>query len=31
VGERGVDRRRVTFVGYWRQGLTEEQVRARGE
>ncbi|WP_037676408.1 siderophore-interacting protein [Streptomyces griseus] len=27
VGERGVDRRRVTFVGYWRQGLTEEQLR----
>ncbi|MFF9522768.1 siderophore-interacting protein [Streptomyces achromogenes] len=31
VGERGVDRRRVTFVGYWRQGLTEEQLRATGE
>ncbi|MBX9399301.1 siderophore-interacting protein [Streptomyces sp. TRM72054] len=31
VGERGVDRRRVTFVGYWRQGLTEEQLRERGE
>ncbi|MFG3150633.1 siderophore-interacting protein [Streptomyces sp. NPDC048219] len=30
VGERGVDRRRVTFVGYWRQGLTEEQLRAQG-
>ncbi|PKW07981.1 NADPH-dependent ferric siderophore reductase, contains FAD-binding and SIP domains [Streptomyces sp. 1222.5] len=28
VGERGIDRRRVTFVGYWRQGLTEEQLRA---
>ncbi|MEU6772739.1 siderophore-interacting protein [Streptomyces sp. NPDC046759] len=28
VHERGVDRRRVTFVGYWRQGLTEEQLRA---
>ncbi|MFJ5916778.1 siderophore-interacting protein [Streptomyces ardesiacus] len=27
VGERGVDRRRVTFVGYWRRGLTEEQLR----
>ncbi|MFE5921101.1 siderophore-interacting protein [Streptomyces sp. NPDC056468] len=27
VGERGVDRRRVTFVGYWRQGLSEEQLR----
>ncbi|MEU9453686.1 siderophore-interacting protein [Streptomyces sp. NPDC048277] len=31
VGERGVDRRRVTFVGYWRQGLTEEQLRVAGE
>ncbi|OIJ65698.1 siderophore-interacting protein [Streptomyces mangrovisoli] len=31
VGERGIDRRRVTFVGYWRQGLSEEQLRARGE
>ncbi|MFJ9346768.1 siderophore-interacting protein [Streptomyces sp. NPDC101237] len=31
VGERGVDRRRVTFVGYWRQGLTEEQLRESGE
>ncbi|MFI6205213.1 siderophore-interacting protein [Streptomyces sp. NPDC051041] len=29
VGERGIDRRRVTFVGYWRQGLTEEELRAR--
>ncbi|MCF1595913.1 siderophore-interacting protein [Streptomyces muensis] len=28
VGERGVDRRRVTFVGYWRHGMTEEQLRA---
>jgi NADPH-dependent ferric siderophore reductase len=27
VGERGIDRRRVTFVGYWRQGMTEEQLR----
>ena len=27
VGERGFDRRRVTFVGYWRQGLSEEQLR----
>ncbi|MGQ4383189.1 siderophore-interacting protein [Streptomyces sp. SAS_270] len=27
VRERGIDRRRVTFVGYWRQGLTEEQLR----
>ncbi|MFI0511908.1 siderophore-interacting protein [Streptomyces sp. WSLK1-5] len=30
VRERGIDRRRVTFVGYWRQGLTEEQLRAAG-
>ncbi|MFG3104982.1 siderophore-interacting protein [Streptomyces sp. NPDC048182] len=30
VGERGVDRRRVTFVGYWRHGLTEEQLREEG-
>ncbi|MEU6445172.1 siderophore-interacting protein [Streptomyces sp. NPDC046979] len=30
VRERGVDRRRVTFVGYWRQGLTEEQLREQG-
>ncbi|MFH9671380.1 siderophore-interacting protein [Streptomyces sp. NPDC017405] len=30
VGERGVDRRCVTFVGYWRQGMTEEQLRAAG-
>ncbi|MEU6578078.1 siderophore-interacting protein [Streptomyces sp. NPDC046805] len=27
VGERGFDRRRVTFVGYWRQGVSEEQLR----
>ncbi|MFG2883927.1 siderophore-interacting protein [Streptomyces sp. NPDC048297] len=31
VGECGIDRRRVTFVGYWRRGMTEEQVRAAGE
>jgi NADPH-dependent ferric siderophore reductase len=31
VGERGIDRRRVTFVGYWRHGLTEEQLRELGE
>ncbi|MGW1169497.1 siderophore-interacting protein [Streptomyces sp. NPDC002550] len=30
VGERGVDRRRVTFVGYWRQGMAEDQLRAAG-
>ncbi|AYN41199.1 siderophore-interacting protein [Streptomyces dangxiongensis] len=28
VTECGVDRRRVTFVGYWRRGMTEEQLRA---
>lgn len=28
VAERGVGRRRVTFVGYWRQGMTEEQLRS---
>ncbi|MGW2208195.1 siderophore-interacting protein [Streptomyces sp. NPDC001781] len=27
TGERGTDRRRVTFTGYWRRGLTEEQLR----
>ncbi|MER5535695.1 siderophore-interacting protein [Streptomyces mirabilis] len=27
VRERDIDRRRVTFVGYWRRGLTEEQLR----
>ncbi|MEV8599978.1 siderophore-interacting protein [Streptomyces griseoviridis] len=31
VGVCGVDRRRVTFVGYWRRGLSEEQLRERGE
>ncbi|MEU7468413.1 siderophore-interacting protein [Streptomyces sp. NPDC044984] len=30
VGERGIDRKRVTFVGYWRRGLTEEQLREQG-
>ncbi|MFG3548065.1 siderophore-interacting protein [Streptomyces sp. NPDC047725] len=30
VHERGIDRRRVTFVGYWRRGLTEEQLREQG-
>jgi NADPH-dependent ferric siderophore reductase len=29
VGERGIDRHRVTFVGYWRLGLSEEQLRAQ--
>ncbi|MET9394259.1 siderophore-interacting protein [Streptomyces sp. NPDC006624] len=28
VRERGIDRRRVTFVGYWRRGMSEEQLRA---
>ncbi|GAA3838745.1 siderophore-interacting protein [Streptomyces chiangmaiensis] len=28
VGERGIDRRRVTFAGYWRHGLSEDQLRA---
>ncbi|MER7851026.1 siderophore-interacting protein [Streptomyces bacillaris] len=28
VQERGFDRERVTFVGYWRRGLSEEQLRA---
>ncbi|RAJ59830.1 NADPH-dependent ferric siderophore reductase [Streptomyces sp. Amel2xB2] len=26
VGERGFDRKRVTFTGYWRQDTTEEQL-----
>ncbi|MFF8671911.1 siderophore-interacting protein [Streptomyces sp. NPDC015242] len=30
VRELGVDRRRITFVGYWRRGVTEEQLRAEG-
>ncbi|MEV0633374.1 siderophore-interacting protein [Streptomyces sp. NPDC050619] len=30
VREREIDRRRVTFVGYWRQGLSEEQLREEG-
>ncbi|MBQ0990170.1 siderophore-interacting protein [Micromonospora sp. H61] len=28
VDERGFDRRRVTFAGYWRHGLSEEDLRA---
>ncbi|MFE9025961.1 siderophore-interacting protein [Streptomyces iakyrus] len=28
VREHGIDRRRVTFVGYWRRGVSEEQLRA---
>ncbi|NGO13494.1 siderophore-interacting protein [Streptomyces sp. HC44] len=31
VREREIERRRVTFVGYWRRGLTEEQMREQGE
>ncbi|MFJ2832009.1 siderophore-interacting protein [Streptomyces sp. NPDC087263] len=27
VRERGIDRRHITFVGYWRRGLAEEQLR----
>ncbi|EFL32319.1 siderophore-interacting protein [Streptomyces viridochromogenes DSM 40736] len=30
VQERGIDRRRVTFVGYWRHGVSEEQLRTEG-
>lgn len=29
TGERGIDRRRITFVGYWRRGLSEEELRAQ--
>ncbi|MGB2567089.1 siderophore-interacting protein [Micromonospora citrea] len=28
VAERGLDRRRVTFAGYWRRGASEEDLRA---
>ncbi|MCO5967616.1 siderophore-interacting protein [Actinoallomurus soli] len=28
VGERGLDRRAVTFTGYWRRGVTEEDLLA---
>ncbi|MFE4601835.1 siderophore-interacting protein [Kitasatospora indigofera] len=28
VGERGLDRRTVTFSGYWRRGASEEDLRA---
>ncbi|OEJ51680.1 siderophore-interacting protein [Streptomyces agglomeratus] len=31
VQERKFDRKRVTFVGYWRRGLSEEQLRERAE
>jgi len=30
VGERGIDRRVVTFTGYWRRGLSEEDVGREG-
>ncbi|MDT0426252.1 siderophore-interacting protein [Streptomyces salyersiae] len=29
VQERRIDRRRVTFVGYWRRGLSEEELREK--
>ncbi|MCP9945741.1 siderophore-interacting protein [Streptomyces somaliensis] len=31
VNERGLDRRRVTFVGYWRRGLSEDALRENPE
>ncbi|GAA4918787.1 siderophore-interacting protein [Streptomyces coeruleoprunus] len=31
VNERGFDRRRVTFVGYWRKGLSEDALREAPE
>ncbi|GAA2478656.1 siderophore-interacting protein [Streptomyces gobitricini] len=31
VNERGIDRRRVTFVGYWRRGLSEDALREAPE
>ncbi|WP_028803516.1 siderophore-interacting protein [Streptomyces sp. 142MFCol3.1] len=31
VDERGIDRRHVTFVGYWRRGLSEEELREQDE
>ncbi len=31
VNERQFDRRRVTFVGYWRQGLSEDALREAPE
>ncbi|MEV1050806.1 siderophore-interacting protein [Streptomyces sp. NPDC059017] len=31
VNERGLDRRRVTFVGYWRKGLSEDALRETPE
>lgn len=29
VGERGFDRRRITFVGYWKRGVSEDGLRER--
>ena len=31
VNERRLDRRRVTFVGYWRKGLSEDALRESPE
>ncbi|MER7536449.1 siderophore-interacting protein [Streptomyces sp. NPDC097704] len=31
VRERGLDRRRITFVGYWRKGLSEDALREAPE
>lgn len=31
VNERRLDRRRVTFVGYWRRGLSEDALREAPE
>ncbi|CAL9421142.1 siderophore-interacting protein [Streptomyces sp. enrichment culture] len=31
VNERGLDRRRVTFVGYWRKGVSEDALREAPE
>ncbi|SDJ96142.1 siderophore-interacting protein [Streptomyces indicus] len=31
VGERGFDKRRVKFTGYWRQGATEDDLLTAGE
>lgn len=31
VTDRGLDRRRVTFAGYWRRGASEEQLRAEAD
>jgi NADPH-dependent ferric siderophore reductase len=30
VGERGLDRRAITFTGYWRRGMSEEDVGRAG-